>query len=45
MSVVATETLCRGIEIDEEKLLEAVKIGPTWSNPIWRLEGGSFAEW
>ena len=34
-----------GIEIDEEKLREAEKIGHNWSNPIYRNEDGSFAEW
>ena len=34
-----------GVEIDEDKLREAQKIGHDWSNPIWRHEDGSFAEW
>ncbi|WP_452229116.1 MULTISPECIES: galactonate dehydratase [unclassified Lacinutrix] len=34
-----------GVEIDEAKLREAQKIGHDWSNPIWRHEDGSFAEW
>lgn len=34
-----------GVEIDEDKLREAQKIGHDWSNPIWRREDGSFAEW
>jgi galactonate dehydratase len=34
-----------GIEINEEKLKEGQKIGHDWSNPIWRNEDGSFAEW
>jgi galactonate dehydratase len=34
-----------GIEIDEKKLKKGKKIGHNWSNPIWRHEDGSFAEW
>jgi len=34
-----------GIEIDENKIKEAVKIGHSWSNPIWRHKDGNFAEW
>jgi galactonate dehydratase len=34
-----------GIEIDEEKVREAAKIGHSWKNPIWRNEDGSVAEW
>jgi galactonate dehydratase len=34
-----------GIEIDEEKLKEAQKIGHDWKNPIWRSEDGNFTEW
>jgi galactonate dehydratase len=34
-----------GVEINEEKLREAVKIGHNWANPIWRHEDGNFAEW
>ncbi|TYA84183.1 galactonate dehydratase [Seonamhaeicola marinus] len=34
-----------GVEIDEYKLKEAVKIGHKWANPIWRHEDGNFAEW
>ena len=34
-----------GIEIDEERLKEAVKIGHSWKNPIWRTEDGNIAEW
>lgn len=34
-----------GVEIDEEKLKEGVKIGHNWSNPIWRGEDGNFNEW
>lgn len=34
-----------GVEMDEEKLREAAKIGHAWSNPIWRHQDGNFAEW
>ncbi len=34
-----------GIEIDEEKVREAAKVGHDWKNPIWRNEDGAVAEW
>lgn len=34
-----------GIEIDEQKVHEAAKIGHNWKNPIWRNPDGSVAEW
>uniref|UniRef100_UPI0037449344 galactonate dehydratase n=1 Tax=Pedobacter psychroterrae TaxID=2530453 RepID=UPI0037449344 len=34
-----------GVEVNEAALMEAQKIGHQWTNPIWRLEDGSFAEW
>ncbi len=34
-----------GIEINEEKVREAAKIGHDWRNPVWRNEDGSVAEW
>ncbi len=34
-----------GIEIDEEKVREAARIGHDWRNPIWRNADGAFAEW
>ena len=34
-----------GIEIDEEKVREAVKAGHDWRNPVWRNEDGTVAEW
>lgn len=34
-----------GIEINEDKLKEAQKIGHNWANPIWRNQDGNFAEW
>jgi galactonate dehydratase len=34
-----------GIEIDEEKVQEAAKIGHDWRNPVWRNVDGTVAEW
>ena len=34
-----------GIEIDEEKVIEASLKESTWKNPIWRNEDGSVTEW
>lgn len=34
-----------GIEIDEDKVREAAKIGHSWKNPVWRNTDGSVAEW
>ncbi|SFP73570.1 galactonate dehydratase [Caldicoprobacter faecalis] len=34
-----------GIEIDEQKVLEAAKEGHNWKNPVWRNEDGTVAEW
>jgi galactonate dehydratase len=34
-----------GVEIDEEKVREAAKIGHRWRNPVWRHADGSLAEW
>jgi galactonate dehydratase len=34
-----------GIEIDEEKVREAARIGHEWRNPVWRNADGAFAEW
>ncbi len=34
-----------GLEIDEEKVREAAKVGHRWRNPVWRLEDGSVTEW
>ena len=34
-----------GIRIDEDKLRAAQKVGHQWSNPIWRNNDGSIAEW
>jgi len=34
-----------GIEVDEEKLVEAAKQGHRWRAPVWRHQDGSIAEW
>jgi len=34
-----------GIEMDEDKLIEADREGHNWKNPIWRNEDGTIAEW
>lgn len=34
-----------GVEIDEERVIEASKNAPDWRNPIWRHADGSIAEW
>jgi galactonate dehydratase len=34
-----------GIEIDEEKVREAAKVGHDWKNPVWRNADGAIAEW
>jgi galactonate dehydratase len=34
-----------GIEIDEEKVREAARIGHDWKNPVWRNVDGTVAEW
>ena len=34
-----------GVDIDEDALRDATKIGHNWKNPIWRHEDGSIAEW
>ena len=34
-----------GIEVDEEKVKEAARIGHNWRNPVWRREDGTVAEW
>lgn len=34
-----------GIEVDEEKVREAAKVGHDWKNPIWRNQDGSVTEW
>ena len=34
-----------GVEIDEERVVEASRTAPDWRNPIWRHQDGSLAEW
>ncbi|MDX1935162.1 MAG: galactonate dehydratase [Capsulimonadales bacterium] len=34
-----------GIEIDEDRVREAAKVGHRWRNPIWRNADGSVTEW
>lgn len=34
-----------GVEIDEERVIEAAKKGHQWKNPIWRNFDGTVAEW
>ena len=34
-----------GVEIDEDMVREAAKDTPSWRNPIWRGQDGSFREW
>ena len=34
-----------GVEVDEEKLIEAAKAGHNWKNPVWRNFDGTVAEW
>lgn len=34
-----------GVEIDEERVIEAAKNPPDWRNPVWRHADGSVAEW
>ena len=34
-----------GVDIDEERVIEASKNAPDWRNPLWRHSDGSVAEW
>ncbi|MBT9493192.1 MAG: galactonate dehydratase [Paucibacter sp.] len=34
-----------GVEVDEERVIEASKSAPDWRNPLWRHADGSVAEW
>ena len=34
-----------GVEIDEDRLIEAHRQPPRWRNPVWRHADGSVAEW
>jgi galactonate dehydratase len=34
-----------GVEIDEERVIEASREASDWRNPVWRHADGSVAEW
>ncbi len=34
-----------GIEVDEEKVREATRVGHDWKAPVWRNSDGTVAEW
>lgn len=34
-----------GVEVNEEKVIEASRSAPDWRNPLWRHADGSVAEW
>lgn len=34
-----------GVDVDEERVIEASKNAPDWRNPVWRHDDGSVAEW
>jgi galactonate dehydratase len=34
-----------GVEIDEERVIEASRVARDWRNPVWRHPDGSVAEW
>ena len=34
-----------GVDVDEERVIEASRNAPDWRNPVWRHEDGSVAEW
>lgn len=34
-----------GIELDEEKIVQAAQEGHRWRNPVWRNQDGTVAEW
>jgi galactonate dehydratase len=34
-----------GVEIDEERVIEANRQATDWRNPVWRHADGSVAEW
>lgn len=34
-----------GVEVDEQRVIEASKTAPDWRNPLWRHADGSVAEW
>lgn len=34
-----------GINVNEDVVREAAKVGHQWHNPVWRLDDGTIAEW
>jgi len=34
-----------GVVVDEQRVIEASRNAPDWSNPLWRHPDGSVAEW
>lgn len=34
-----------GVDVDEERVIEASKNCADWRNPVWRHADGSVAEW
>ncbi|MGH8147065.1 MAG: galactonate dehydratase, partial [Rhodanobacteraceae bacterium] len=34
-----------GIEVNEDYVIDRVKVGHNWRNPVWRHDDGSVAEW
>jgi galactonate dehydratase len=34
-----------GVEVNEERVIEAARTGHNWRNPLWRHADGSVAEW
>jgi galactonate dehydratase len=34
-----------GVEVDEQRVIEASRNAPDWANPLWRHPDGSVAEW
>ena len=34
-----------GIQVNEERVREAARVGHNWKNPVWRYDDGSLAEW
>ncbi|MTW13076.1 galactonate dehydratase [Pseudoduganella eburnea] len=34
-----------GVEVDEQRVIEASRNAPDWTNPLWRHPDGSVAEW
>lgn len=34
-----------GVEINEDAVIDAAKLGNDWKNPVWRHDDGSISEW